>query len=392
MSIINSYILRQFLLVFGLAMGVLGFMFLVGTFVKLMRDMDFSMGLGSFVSLILLLLPKILSYVMPVALLVAVSLVFTRLSAENEISALRSGGVSVWQIVAAPILLAAGLSALCLYLNTMVIPQAEYAKRMFIERQVFENPEMVMQPQRAISMGNQSIFIEGKDEKNGDLLGVTLTEFDHHSDLVKLQLYAKKARISDKQGGSFRVDFYDVMIIQSDAGSQNPDKNQKEGEKEEESGEEKNLPLRVSFLPNERTSYRMSFEEEDERMVRKGKYLIMPQLIARIKALSTKDEISKGDLKEKSKLSFFLNKSMAMAFAPLSFLLLALPFGFTSQRRQTSAGLVISLVIMVGYFGCVLLAGSLRSESSLRPDILVWVPNIVYQLSGIFLLVFKVRA
>ena len=50
-------------------------------------------------------MPEVLAFSIPIAMLVTVILVFSRMSAENEITALRASGISLWQITAPALIL-----------------------------------------------------------------------------------------------------------------------------------------------------------------------------------------------------------------------------------------------------------------------------------------------
>jgi lipopolysaccharide export system permease protein len=81
-----------------------------------------------------------------------------------------------------------------------------------------------------------------------------------------------------------------------------------------------------------------------------------------------------------------LNTRMSMALAPLAFLLIGIPFGIRARRSQTSVGLLICVVLAVFFYAFILLSDSLEKQSHLHPELLVWLPNIFYQLGGLWAL------
>ena len=69
--------------------------------------------------------------------------------------------------------------------------------------------------------------------------------------------------------------------------------------------------------------------------------------------------------------------------ACLAFAFVAVPLGLQSRRRDTSHGLVISLLIGTGYFLLTMLAEEFKSDSG--ATMMLWAPNIACVLLGLFL-------
>lgn len=74
-----------------------------------------------------------------------------------------------------------------------------------------------------------------------------------------------------------------------------------------------------------------------------------------------------------------------MSFSVFSLALLAVPLGVTIQRRETSANLAVALVLSLGFYLLVIVAGWFERKPEWRPDLLVWIPNLLFQGLGIWL-------
>jgi lipopolysaccharide export system permease protein len=124
MKILSKYITRQAVITLFFTMGVFTFVLLLARILKQLSDMlvNQKVGLDIVGYFVLLVTPNILSFSLPMAMLATALLVFGRMSADNEITAMRSCGVSLGQVVAPVILLAAVMSVLCLYINADVAP------------------------------------------------------------------------------------------------------------------------------------------------------------------------------------------------------------------------------------------------------------------------------
>ena len=90
---LNRYVLRDFLVVFCMAIGILTFAMLGARLGAVMDMLARGIPVQSFFLFILYSLPKLLFYTIPWSILVATMVVFGRLSADSEITAMRACGV-----------------------------------------------------------------------------------------------------------------------------------------------------------------------------------------------------------------------------------------------------------------------------------------------------------
>jgi lipopolysaccharide export LptBFGC system permease protein LptF len=77
-----------------------------------------------------------------------------------------------------------------------------------------------------------------------------------------------------------------------------------------------------------------------------------------------------------------LNQRIAFALSPIAFLLLGLPLAIRTNRRETSVGLFLSVILAGGFFLSIIICESFSSKPGLYPQYLLWLPNIVFQTLG----------
>src|ERR1035437_7105657 len=110
--ILSLYIIREIASLFLLGIMVFTLILLMGRLIKL-TDLVISRGvpMADISRMILYLMPSFLVFTIPMAFLLAVLLAFGRLSADNEITVMKSGGLSLVQIMP-PVLLCAMVAVL----------------------------------------------------------------------------------------------------------------------------------------------------------------------------------------------------------------------------------------------------------------------------------------
>ncbi|NNE93073.1 MAG: LptF/LptG family permease, partial [Verrucomicrobiales bacterium] len=76
-----------------------------------------------------------------------------------------------------------------------------------------------------------------------------------------------------------------------------------------------------------------------------------------------------------------LRLSLSMACITLG--LIGIPLGITAQRRETSVGFAMSLIVGIAYFMMITVAKMMRENSDAVPSVLVWIPNILFIIIGV---------
>jgi lipopolysaccharide export system permease protein len=127
---ISRYLLRQHVAPLGFALAALTSLMLIQQIAKQLSSL---LGKGLPTSVIievfLLSVPFIVAVTLPMAVLVAVLHVFTRLAGDNEITALQAGGVSVGRVIAPALAGAAGIALLSFLWNDQLLPRTNHQLR-----------------------------------------------------------------------------------------------------------------------------------------------------------------------------------------------------------------------------------------------------------------------
>jgi len=127
---LSRYLLRQHLAPLGAALAALTALMLINQIAKQLSSL-LGKGLptGVIVEVFLLSVPFIVAVTLPMAVLVAVLHVFTRLGADNEITAMQAGGVSVGRLVRPVLGGAACVALLSFFWNDQILPRSNHRLR-----------------------------------------------------------------------------------------------------------------------------------------------------------------------------------------------------------------------------------------------------------------------
>lgn len=308
-------------------------------------------------------LPFSLTFTVPWGFLTATLLILGRMSADHETVALRASGVSLFRAFLPVLVIGMGLSVFCIWLNTTVKPRAELAMRQSLVDMARSNPDSLFVAGEVIDeFEGKKIFVRSK---NIDWLeGVTV--FEENTDGLP------------------------TSIIQATHG--------KIGISEDK----QSLSL---LLWNARLELRDNESPRDLAKIRYGTFVRELTAPISLEALSRKPAIrplgtytlkellrlllpAPADEPSASRTSILteINNRLSLGFASLAFAIVAIPLGIVAQRRETSAGFAMSLLVAFSYFAFVELARIFRNNSDAYPYLILWVPNVLALLIGGLLL------
>ena len=214
MRILHRYIFGNLLSTFLTSLVVLSFVMMVGLLFKATRYIASGASFMSVVQFIGFGFPGTLSMSIPISALVSTMLVFGRLSADSEISAMRACGVSMRRIMLTPFLLGVVLSLVCLYITAFVAPESAYARRTF--RNVIKTSDVlaVIQPGKSIAglpglSADTSVFVGTRT--NDWLYNVRIQEPLKNGGGIR-DIKAESAHVIQQTNGTVRLAMYKVVM------------------------------------------------------------------------------------------------------------------------------------------------------------------------------------
>ena len=113
----------------------------------------------------------------------------------------------------------------------------------------------------------------------------------------------------------------------------------------------------------------------------KDKYLGYRNLFARLAIYMKRGKDAAGV--DATAINVEINQRIALALAPIAFMMLGMPLAIRTSRRETSIGLLLSVALGGLYYGGVLISDALRYNPQFYPQYVVWIPPLLFQLFGV---------
>jgi LPS export ABC transporter permease LptF len=361
MKLIDRFVSRELLVSVLFAIAILSLVLVVGNIFRKLLPLlvNHDVPMEYLLSFIAYVLPFSLIFTIPWGLLTAILLVFGRLSADNELIALRANGVSVTRVCMPLAALALVCTAICLWLNVQVAPAAQEKLRSTIFDLATRDPMALFGSDQVIDeFPGRKIYV-GKKEGN-KLENITVFELNRSAMPIKVT-YARSGLLeADLANKRILMHLYDARYQQRDEKNPTDLRKIRDGINMVEG----TLPISLEDL----------YERQKKRPSRSG--LSIEQLLEQLKSENTR---------ERSASRTEINKRFSFPFSCLAFAIIGVPLGVTAHRRETSVGFAMGLIVAVSYFLFVIIGDTLRSNPHVHPELLVWFPNVLFLFLGAIL-------
>jgi len=328
----------------------------------------------TFVRLTALWIPAMAVYALPMGMMTGVLLTLGRLSADTEITAMRAAGISLARIGWPVFLLGALGAAVALYINFESMPWARvHYEREFAEA-VRTNPLSFIVPKTFIrDFRGRVVYVGDKD--GAELREIWVWELDDQNRVRRL-IRAERGRVDfDEKTNSLIPTLIRAKIEERDA--DNPEDFSK-------------APKVFSFERFEQVRIPLEAYLGGQGTVRiKQEWLTYDELraeMARLAALPPPPPEKRREAERtQMKLRLTLQEKFNLSLAVFSFAMIGVPLGIKVSRRETSANLGLALALVLGYYMLTVMVKWLDRHPEYRPDVLLWLPNLLFIALGVWL-------
>lgn len=387
MKLLQRYIFGELVRVFSLLVVVLTIMLV---FVGLFREAtERGLGLVQILQIMPFVVPSMLPFTIPATLLLAVCVVYGRISGDLEVIAAKAAGVSANQLLAPAFLLGAMLTVGSFGLTNYAIPWAVDNIERIVTQAIEDIFLDVLTSQHHYSDANKGYSITVHDVRNRTLIDAM---FQYRaSNHQQISVRAEAARIR------FDLDRKEIRLTLKNArGSRAGSDSEAElGQTElsfplpEQIGKAKARHLTLTTLRSRITE---SMELQKSRDVQVNQEAIAMLLTGDFPGLTGSDMAKlmhekKKALEDERRFRAEIHSRFSMAASCLFFAFVGGPFSMFQARRQFITSFIMCfLPILLVYYPVMFLMMNLSKNGTVDPWWAMWIPNVILAAVGMIVL------
>jgi LPS export ABC transporter permease LptG len=352
-NILDRYILRQFAGVLLLVLLSTAVLFLIVDYTELAADIRTNhIPLSTVLAYFRFSVFQILHWTLPISVLVSTLVTFAIMSKNNEVTAFKSSGISLFRI-AAPVVAVAALVSLTSYLILdFVLPYA-------VQRA--ERTRNVIKGKKNVTVSQQKLWLLGKgrylinylsfDRDTNELSQVQVFEFHPSEFRMTRRIYAQRVRWNG-QSWVFSNGWMRSFL---------------------DNGESTYTPIKEPIA-----LYYQETPDDFANDVKSPDEMTFAQLRRYI------DSIRKSGYAAEN-LSVKLYVKTSWPFLSLIMALIALPFAFRVGKRGALYGVTVALVLGIVYWMIFAVFTKFGEVGNLPPILSAWSANILFAIAAIYM-------
>ena len=191
MHVINGYLSKTVGVAFGMSLLIVTFIMLMGSMVKIFELIFKKFSVLAIVHILTYIFPEVICYSLPFSMAAATLLVFSRLSADGEITAMKATGISVFRIAAPCITLSIIIAIIAVYAYNNILPKAHFAQRNIISSYEIDDISGMIETGTWMPIGRYNLFVSKRD---GDVYK-NVHIIENKEDGSSRQILAAQARV-----------------------------------------------------------------------------------------------------------------------------------------------------------------------------------------------------
>jgi len=442
MKTLNKYLFNQSLIPFVLSVGVITTVLFLQF---LIRAVDRFLGKGldalTIFEYLYLNLAWIIALSVPMSLLISSVMTFGRMAQKNEITALKSAGVNLYNIIKPALWFGTFVAiGLCLF-NNFILPEMNYNARLLARDIYQKKPELSIEPGYFVDMIPQYTMIvkemDGKDFKdvkifsknqeseqttiyanegslssngnmitinlvNGEIHEIDLSDYDYyrkirfktHQITISMdELMLNRTTESNRTDREMRVpqmideiarnkllisQIYErIDKVKAEIGITDPNVNSLE-----------NIEKEVDKLKQSKVNTNVPDEQYNENVsipnIENKQYIL--SLTNNARQFKNEFTLIENYEKTNNKFKVEIHKKFTLAIACILFTLVGAPLGILVRNGGMTIASGLSIAFFLIYYILLIWGEQLADRNLLNPGLGSWLPNIILFVSGMIIL------
>jgi lipopolysaccharide export system permease protein len=373
LSVMDRYIITQLIppLLFGVA-AFSSVVSSVGTLFDLIRKvtqsgLPFSIAFQVF----FLQLPYFVSLALPMSMLLAALMVYSRLSTDSELIALRSAGISVYRLILPAIVLSLIVTGVTFGLNETIVPAATYQAARTLDSALKEDKPTFREKNILVTQFSNGKQTNGSSDQTLERIfyarqfdgrqmkGLTVLDFSQGG---LNQIIASESAVWNPKDTTWDFSNGTIYVVAPDGSYRNIVKFAKQ-------------KLELPRTPLDLANRKQDSAEMNIAELRESLNIVTQS----------------GDEKEARKVRLRIQQKLAFPFVCLVFGLTGATLGTRPQRGGRGTSFAISVVIIFSYYLLSFVCDSLGLLEILAPYVAAWLPTVLGLITGGLLLVRAAR-
>ncbi len=352
-NLLDRYILRKFLAIFALVfISMLAIFIIINFFEKIDSVYEHGKPISLFFEFIWFKVPEFIHYILPITALASALLALGLMTKFNEITAVKTCGISIYRTVLPIVFSACVVSFLAFYLQENILPYSNKKAEETWNKINDLPPRRFNQLDRSWVMGkekNRIYYYRYFDPIASTFGQISIFDLDIESWSIKRRIFSEKGFLDGNKLSLTNCWCRDFK-----------------GAKPEKFERANNMVL---SLEENKDFFLREWKEPDQMG-----YFELKKYIRSIEERGFETVRFKVDLF--CKISFPL--------ASLIMVLLGIPFAFSMGRRGALVGIGLSITIAIIYWGAIGIFKSLGYAGFLDVFFAAWGPNLIFGLAGLY--------
>ena len=437
MRLLPRYIVRELILPFIFALGIIVFILFINFFLRAVdRFLGKGLDLFTILEYLFLNLAWIVALAVPMAVLIATLMAFGRLSEDNEINALRSSGISFLTILQPALLFGSAVCLMLIFFNTLILPEMNFHARLLAGDIRKMRPGMDIEPGHFIdNIPDYSMIIRSK---NGNLME-DVRIFSKESKEVQTSIYSETGELSTLDDAIIltlydgeiheldlenfsnyrRINFEkhiitipadDLMLNRRDTANRS-DREMTLGlmqEKKTKYAERKiNVEERLQNTINKVTGLEIlpeNFADAQKMLnrykeeIKRDTSITAAQLRLKERRIRSLERQAKNEyrligsyIKNGNKYAVEIHKKFSLPIACILFVLVGAPLGTLSQKGGFAVAIMLGFGFFLIYYIFLIGGEEMADRNIVTPMIGMWTPNVILAFIGGYLTLHSVR-
>jgi lipopolysaccharide export system permease protein len=325
---------------------------------------NYRISLWKIVLMLIYTMPFFLEFVIPMSIMMAVLLTFLRMSGDNEITALKAGGVGIHRLLPPVFVFCLAGWLLTSFMAIYGLPWGRLSLKDLTYSVASENIGIGLKERTFNdSFKNVMLYVNRIDLKNKDLINVFI-EDQREKDIVSTVVAPKGKLLSDPENLIFHLRLFNGTINQVNLDNRTAHTVQFDSY-------DINLDLKQIIR-----AARQGPKDEEE--------MSLAELRQAIRTATRKDDQYYLTLME-------FHKKFSIPFSCFVLGLLGVSLGIQAKSARKSYGIGLGMVFFLLYY-MMLSAGWVFGEAGVYPPLIgMWVPNVVMGSIGLYLLIRTIK-